>query len=262
MNPVRELEQIAIEIVRRHVSSSGTVVDMSAGHDPDYRVDYADGRTGIGEIGWHEDPRWRALWEETLKRGTIPQVVDLSAGSGLWSVGLTLDARIWQIYKLLPSLVTDLLAAGESDLEIYNDWPPGALADRARRLGIKHLSQVEAAGDRVIFLPPGAGGIVPSDPNAITEWLNDVLVNDPDYQDTTQKLLSRAADERHIFLLAGSATPWGVEELLRRLDIGLPSEAPSVPSEITHVWAVSSFTTPLGALWERDRGWTTIDART
>jgi hypothetical protein len=100
-----------------------------------------------------------------------------------------------------------------------------------------------------------------TDPNAITEWLNDVLVNDPDYQDTTQKVLGRAADERHVFLLAGSATPWGVEELLRRLDRGLPSQAPSVPSEITHVWTVSSFTTPLGALWERDRGWTTIDAQ-
>jgi hypothetical protein len=74
VNPARELEQTAIRIVRRHVSQSGTVVDMSAGHDPDYRINYFDGRVAIGEIGWHEDPRWRALWEATLRRGEPPRL--------------------------------------------------------------------------------------------------------------------------------------------------------------------------------------------
>jgi hypothetical protein len=260
VNPARELEKVAIGIVRRHVGDRGVVLDLSSGHEPDFRIDYRDGRCAIGEVGWHEDQHWRAIWEATLKRGEIPQVVELPTGSGLWSVGLTLDARIWRIYKQLPQLIVDLVGSGASNLDIYETWPPGDFADRARDLGIKHLSQVEGDSDRAIFFPPGSGGVVPTDPDAITDWLDTVLVSDVAYRDTTRKVLERAADERHVFLLAGSATPWGVEERLRRLDVSLPSRAPSVPSNITHVWAVSSFRTRLGVLWERNRGWSTFEA--
>ncbi len=258
MNPARELEQVAIRIVRRHLGDRGNVTDMTAGHEPDFRIDYSDGRTAIGEVSWHEDREWRAMWEETLKRGDLPQVVELPDGSGLWSVGLTLEARIWRMYKLLPDLVVDLLAVDQTSLDIHGTWPPGALADRARAMGIKYLSRVEGGSDRAIFFLPAFGGVVPPDPDAITDWLDDVLVHNTAYADATRKLLEREADERHIFLLAGSATPWGVEQLLQRLASGLPRRAPAVPAAITHVWAVSSFTTPLCAIWERDHGWSTV----
>jgi hypothetical protein len=50
------LERLAVATVRAWVAHWGTVDDTSGGHGPDFRIDYCDGRIGLGEVGWHVDP--------------------------------------------------------------------------------------------------------------------------------------------------------------------------------------------------------------
>lgn len=41
-------------------------------------------------------------------------------------------------------------------------------------------------------------------------------------------------EERHVFIMSGSQTPFGVNERLSRISLVLPRRAPIVPSGITH----------------------------
>lgn len=42
-NPARDVETFAVQVVRRWLGDRGAAVDMSAGHEPDFRIDYAVG---------------------------------------------------------------------------------------------------------------------------------------------------------------------------------------------------------------------------
>lgn len=66
------------------------------------------------------------------------------------------------------------------------------------------------------------------------------MIADPAYYDVTAKLLKvPEMDERHVFIMSGSQTPFGVNERLSRISEVLPVRAPVVPPGITHVWVVS-----------------------
>ena len=104
---------------------------------------------------------------------------------------------------------------------------------------------------------------MPTDAHGILEWIDSVL-GAPQYGDVTRKLLKRQADERHVFLMTGSATPFGVQELLWRVRSALPTSAPAVPAGITHVWTTTQFAPPTAvstALWGADSGWSAIETR-
>ena len=97
-------------------------------------------------------------------------------------------ASIKRLHRDLPGLIAELTGAGCFRLAIYERWPRGALADSARRLGIEYIVRHDEDGDRAIYFMPGNGGVVPTDPNVVGEWIESVL-NDPSYADTTAKLL-------------------------------------------------------------------------
>src|SRR5664280_209190 len=131
------------------------------------------------------------------------------------------------------------------------------MAEVARRLGIEHAERFEGSGsDEAICFMPGKGGVIPTDPNVIADWIEEVLGN-PSYADTTGKLLALEADERHVLLMSGSATPFGVEERLRRLEASPPTRSLSVPQGITHVWVVGQFGGSSSAMWS-SAGWAVL----
>lgn len=259
-NPARDVEKLAVAIVSSWLGAAGQVRDMSATHEPDFRIEYADGRLGIGEVGWHVDRELQAMWSNTFKRERH-QVVALAPGSGVWSASLTRGAKINRLYAMLPQLISTLSQRGITSCTVYGAWPPGEPGDSLRALGIERLVQHESSmpEDVAYYFMPGSGGIVPSDPNAIVDWI-DAVIADPGYQDLTSKLIAREAQERHAFIMAGSATPFGADERLRRLDEGVPGRRPAVPEGITHVWAVSQFLPPHGAaaVWSAAHGWATV----
>lgn len=256
-NPARDVEQYAVRVVAAWLGDRGSLTDTSAGHGPDFRITYADGRVAFGEVGWHEDPQVQEMWANTFKHDQH-QLVNLPSGLGQWAVSLERGANIGRLYADLPALVAALAEAGCPGLAVYENWPQGEAADTARRLGVRRLARLNlkepAAG---IFLMPGSGGVVPTDANAVTDWVEAVLAN-PAYHDTSEKLLAIHADERHVFLMSGSLTPFGADERLRRLQDSLPTRSPCILAGITHVWIVARFGGTAAGLWLADHGWSAV----
>lgn len=258
-NPARQIETLAAAMVGDWVGTAGTVVNTGSGHGPDFRIDYSDGRLGWGEVGWHEDPAEQAMWAETFRRDRH-QIIELPGGRGHWSLSLRRGAHIGRLFDEVPTFIDRLLKSGQLYLEVVEDWPRTPEADEARRLGIEHIERVNTNEPALaVYFMPGSGGMVPEDPDVIVDWIEGVL-GDPNYRDTTTKLLRLECAERHVFLMSGSRTDFGADERLRRIDAALPRRPPHLPSGITHVWAVSRFGSAGAALWSSVTGWMVVPA--
>jgi hypothetical protein len=184
--------------------------------------------------------------------------VDLNAGAGIWVVGLVAGANINRLYRYLPAFVDQLRAANVTRLEVTPTWPHDAHGSTSRELGIAYINLADPSGGaEAVFFMPHAGGVVPTDGNVIADWI-DAVLSDPDYADTTAKLLALKGDERHVFLMTGSRTPFGADERLRRLEEALPDRALSVPDGISHVWAVAQFGGTHAALWNTPDHWCAV----
>jgi len=258
-NPSRDLEKFAVATVTAWIEDRGAVFDTSDGHDPDFRIEYYDGRLGLGEVGWHEDSAIREMWANTFRRPRH-QVIDLHGDAGTWSLGLVAGANIKALYRDLPSFVDELISNGTDRFDVYQQWPRGPVGDTARRLGIEYIARYDPLGESVAiyFMPSQGGALIPADSDAVASWIESVL-DDPRYADTTEKLLAREADERHVFLMTGSLTEFGIEELLRRAPDGLPTRQLHVRTGITHVWSMPQFAAPeaFATLWTA-RGWAAV----
>ncbi|HLX77433.1 MAG TPA: hypothetical protein VKR27_00990, partial [Acidimicrobiales bacterium] len=240
-NHARDAEKFAFSVVTGWVGTRGTVVDRSATPEPDFRIEYSDRRLGLGEVTTHTDPTVQAMWSNAFRSGQ-PQIVDLAPGTGTWSVSLRPGARINGLRREAQTFIDMLRSQGLVGLEVYEQWPRGEPADTARKLGIEHVASFEGDDDAGVcyYFMPSGGGSYGGDPDAITEWVEQLLSSEG-YLDVTEKLLARDADERHVFLMADSATSFGAAHALRELDRALPRRAPKVRDGITHVWAVPRF---------------------
>jgi hypothetical protein len=253
-NPARDVEQLAVLAVRTWLGDRGEVTDTSVGHDIDFRIEYRDGRLGIGEVGWHADAEIEAMWGNTFRQER-QQVVELPAGSGTWSLGLQRGANIKKLYAKLPSLIALLRAAGLRRLEVVGPFPRTAAGDEARRLGIGYITEHDATGEPLcIYFMPSGGGSFLGDANVIVDWAEGVL-DSKEYADTTAKLLRLNADERHVFLMTGSATSFEAEAALQRLGRTLPTRDPRLPMGISHLWTVARFGSTHAVVWVRGEGW-------
>jgi hypothetical protein len=256
-NPARDVEVFALTVVKYWLGNRGRLEDTSLGHEPDFHIEYPDGRHAWGEVGWHEDPELRAMWSNAFRKEHHQQI-DLAPGLGAWTIGLARGASIKRLYNELPAFVQTLSQLGCNRLSITGNWPRGEPADTARRLGVEYLHRVDERPDVAVFFMPSTGGVLLADANAVPAWVSTVLASQ-EYSDTTQKLLAKQADERHVFLMSGSRTPYDVDEQLRRLGKALPTHVPTVPSGITHVWVTSQFGNGPGALWIAGTGWSTVE---
>ena len=72
-----------------------------------------------------------------------------------------------------------------------------------------------------------------------------------------EKLARSGATERHAFIyLPGfTSAPFSASDLLMRNGAPLPAVPPSLPVEVTDVWAVSTWSTGDGFRWSSDGGW-------
>ena len=78
----RLVEQVAVDVVRGWLGRRGILTDQSATGLPDFTIAYTDGRSVVGEVTWHADPRVEQMWGVTLRQDT-PQQVPLQAGEGI-----------------------------------------------------------------------------------------------------------------------------------------------------------------------------------
>jgi hypothetical protein len=244
------------------VGDSGEVEDMSGGHHPDFRISYGDGRTAIGEVGWHEDPQIQEMWQNTYKQEEH-QTVRLPEGTGQWGLRLMPGANIKALHQNLPGFIETLVQANVTFVEPQDMTPTAPLRIAADKLGIEYIGRAsEQEPSRAIYLFDGGGGLISAHPDVIVDWIDSMLA-DPEYRDTTAKLLAVSdVDERHVFVMTGSRTPFEPDTRLQRISESLPQREPVVPSGISHVWLVPRFTHPdfgyLAALWIRGEGWSLV----
>jgi len=170
-----------------------------------------------------------------------------------------LIARARRIERELPDLLAQL-----EKLEIREVRPRrrrGALDDVASDLGIVSAGQsgTDFPGSIYITLQLAAersGGFVADTGDALASWLGQFL-NEPKQKDVRDKLASSGAPERHAFVyLPGFTTaPFSASDLLMRDGAPLPVEGPRLPDAVTHVWAVSTWSSGAGFRWSPEDGW-------
>lgn len=179
---------------------------------------------------------------------------------GGWMVALDpLIARARRIERELPELLAQL-----EKLEIREVRPRrrrGVLDDLASDLGIVSAGQSDTDFPGSIYItldlgPERSGGWVADTGDALASWLGHFL-KEPKQKDVRDKLVSSGAPERHAFVyLPGFTTaPFSASDLLMRDGAPLPVEDPRLPDEVTHVWAVSTWSSGDGFRWSPEDGW-------
>lgn len=158
-------------------------------------------------------------------------------------------------------------AAGITELRTPGVGPPQGFALAARDLGVvwMHRSGTDFPGSiyPTLALPAErTGGFVADTGDALAVWVSEFLDGDR-RRDVRNKLARSEAHERHAFLIlpALATAEFGVVDLLMRDGAPLPNEAPALPNEVTHVWAMSTWSSGQGMRWSPTDGWSFFDKR-
>lgn len=256
-NPARLLEVFAVRTVQGWVGGRGAVTDTGGAHGPDFRIEYHEGRLGLGEVGWHQDRNIQKMWEIIFDQKEH-QVVRLPAGYGFWSVGFARIPRMKSIASDLPRLIKKMIGSGARRLDVVSYFPRGEVPEEARNIGLEYVVWHADTPDAVVYFPPNPlSATALGDPEAVPRWIEAVLA-EPAHEDTSGKLKSIKADEKHIFLMTGAGDDFSVLDGIQRVVRAPPSRAPAVPSWITHVWGVAQFGGDHAVLWSRETGWEAV----
>jgi hypothetical protein len=226
----------------------------------DFDILYPDRPAGAAEVTAAADPEAIEFWS-AMNAGERWQEPTLAGG---WAVTMPPSARARRLRELLPSFLSSLEVAGVRDFRVGESGNPRA-DQVARALGVATARQSDTDFPGSIYvlleLPPEkTGGWVADTGDACAEWLGDFL-SGPGRADLRRKLGQSNAAETHafVFLPGLSDAPFSVTDLLMRDDAPLPLADPVLPSEITHVWAASGWTTGRGFRWSRGDGWASFE---
>lgn len=229
-------------------------------HDLD--IVYSDGSTAAAEVTAAADGDSIALWNlmNSSGRWVEPEL------RGGWMITLLPSARAKRIRLELPALLRQLERSGVGEVRAAASWRPAeGLLATLRDLDIvrMHQSGTDFPGSIYVTLElpiERTGGFVADNGDALANWIGEFLHDDA-RADVRRKLWTAGTTERHAFvILPGFATAeFAVVDVLMRDDCGLPTVDPSLPDEITHVWAVSTWRSGMGMRWSPDAGWTYFD---
>jgi hypothetical protein len=187
----------------------------------------------------------------------------MNGGDGFWTIpGL---AQQWTVVvlptariKLLARHLPALLAEAERDgLCAVEDLLSGFGVVRASAFQGDHPGRTYLT----ISLPSErSGGAVPQTGDHIAVWAGDWL-RERGQIDVLTKLAKSGAAERHVFAFVTGLTPapFGVQYLLMVDDPPLPTIAPALPDEVTHLWVCGTWSTPAGLRWSALGGWQRFD---
>ncbi len=227
----------------------------------DLNILYQDRPPGAVEVTAAADQVMIETWILATRGGRW--IVEGIAGG--WAVSHEKDANVKRLRAELPDFLRELEAQGVRAVDPETWWEPGPHDERAKALGIRHLFQGGTSFPGSVYLLPQpeaerTGGAVPTDGAPLLDWLAEWLAR-PDQVHNLEKLARSGADERHLFLiLPGFAEArFAVTDLLMRDGAALPDADPELPPEVTHVWAVSTWTSGSGMRWTPGEGWQRFD---
>ena len=243
---------MAVGLVQAWIGPQGVAKHIS-GSDEDFRIDYEDGRTAIGEIKRSADARVEEV-RTLLGKMSPPHSLPLGPALGTWVASITTRTPLTTLGQELSDVAERLLQEGVANVEIYDSWPHGAIYDRLRTLGIRRFWRPESQGfDEVVLFPEPTGGVVPLTCEPLCEWINQYLAQAADRRslsNSLRRLEHSAVDERHLFLWAEEALPSEVLLYMSFHPDAPPTDRPTLPEYLTHLWLATRFSFAEGrCLW-------------
>jgi len=227
----------------------------------DLNIISVDGRPAAVEVTAAADPDSIQLWQLVNGRGEWRTVKDLQGG---WMLTLEPTARAKRLLTELPAFLRELEGQGVTEIRSHRRRLelPESIEGRARTLGIVSANQSSTNFAGSIYFSieqpcDRAGGAVDSTGSAVPSWVREFLL-DPHQRDVLGKLARSGASERHAFILVPGLTsaPFGVVDMLwRDEDDVVPTAAPDLPDQVTHVWLMAFQTIGSGLRWSHDSGW-------
>jgi hypothetical protein len=225
----------------------------------DLRIEYDDGRVGAAEVTAAAHPDALALWRLISAERWIEPTLE-----GGWAVCLTPTANYKRLKARLPMLLLQLEWSGTTELHV-SAVRDCSITRFASELGIVSAYQGGTAHPGSIYptieLPHDQmGGFVSETGDPLAIWLSD-WISDSRRADNLKKLGNSGVDERHlVVIVAGFGNvPFHVTDILMRDDAPLPTILLSVPSEISHIWTMSTLPRAVGIRWSRSGQWERFD---
>jgi hypothetical protein len=107
---------------------------------------------------------------------------------------------------------------------------------------------------KVLMFVAGASGPTQVEEIAFITWLNELLTSGP-LESKRRKLARTQASERHLFVGTSYTTSWAGFLPLAADQTIVPEMAPSLPTEITHLWLMPFQTPGRCLVWYPNLGW-------
>jgi len=213
-----------------------------------------DGVMGAVEVTAAADPAALQQWNEMNGRGRWI-VPDLQGG---WVVHIRTGSSRKAIDAKLPLILKELESNAVEAFEV--DRPPFTPIEQAIvELGITSALQGPTDFPGSIYLQL-EGGRDWSRRAALSQWVG-AFLREPKQADVLSKLAAGTAIERHafVFLPVFNTAPQGVMEPLLLEVPTLPSQPPSLPDPVTHVWLTTALDIGMGLRWAPENGWRRFD---
>jgi hypothetical protein len=218
----------------------------------DLTIKYSGGDAAL-EVVAAADPRQTELWNVLYKGGRtiVPGI------AGGWMLTLKAPTRVKALFQQLPALLGGLEAAGIRGLEEAAGVPQG-LATLASDNGVVKARQggTDFVGSVYFSVEDSTRAFFNVDSDALRDWIGSYL-SSSETADVRKKLSSAGTAERHAFGFVPPFTlaPEAAAEVLVHEAPALPSQPPSLPPEITHVWVTSTWSFGRGIKWDPGTGW-------
>ncbi len=227
-----------------------TYDDQSQPSMHDLEIHFTDGRRAAVEVTASEDQRRAGDFGALHKQ---PVIHDQRLRQG-WLVLLKPGASVNLARARLPDILLQLEEAGLGAVDMRDD-------DHAE-WALELLRSADADTARSGVMRPGAIGLtgamrvewLSSDPEDVVTFVERFASSRPD---NLSKLRNSGAAERHLFVWGGAfPQDWASLRPLK-LDIAaLPSRAPNLPPEVTHVWVAADGERPSRIVhWTPNGGW-------
>jgi len=226
----------------------------------DLRMIVPDGRTAAVEVTAAGDPDAIEQWN--LMNSGDRWIVETIRGG--WMVEVRIGSSWNRLRTALPALLAELETLSVSALRVA-DPACHHLEQLAEDLGIASARQSATAFPGSVYMTfdipsDRAGGAVADNGDALATWVGSFL-RERKQADLLRKLAASDADESHAFIILPgfNTAPFVVNDLLLRSGAPVPTMRPDLPEPVTHVWAVSTWTSGVGFRWAPLVGWLTFD---
>ena len=240
----------------------------------DLKIEYSDGRMGVGEVWCDANEKYVAMAHELRRNnGNYPFIIYCNDLDRSWQIGVSENTKIKVCKKELPIILKNLEVQGAD----FSKFTPienmtGSFIGVAELKKLKILNLVsyppiDGKPEIILRQPPISGDAKKFSWELLLKYVEDNLVSDK--LDTHRRKLSKYIEneaskiERHFIFCLTNSSPGNVWHTLSDLAEGpfrnpeLPTRSPKLPIEISHLWILNLQGNRIQTVicWFPDQGW-------